>query len=89
MDYVKFGGTGLGVSRLCVGCMTYMRDGAALTDVNAMATDTLMKTPSRDLMVAAFPGTRIDGKLGQFETPLSIEKARRMLGYSPRHSWRA
>src|ERR1700746_1099210 len=23
MDYVKFGKTGLGVSRLCVGCMTY------------------------------------------------------------------
>jgi aryl-alcohol dehydrogenase-like predicted oxidoreductase len=23
MDYVKFGGTGLGVSRLCVGCMSY------------------------------------------------------------------
>ena len=50
--------------------------GAARTDVNAVTTDTLMKTPSRDLMVTAFPGTRIDGKLGQFETPLSIEKAR-------------
>lgn len=23
MDYMKFGGTGLGVSRLCIGCMTY------------------------------------------------------------------
>jgi 1-deoxyxylulose-5-phosphate synthase len=23
MDYVKFGKTGLGVSRLCLGCMTY------------------------------------------------------------------
>ncbi len=23
MDYVKFGKTGLGVSRLCIGCMTY------------------------------------------------------------------
>ena len=23
MDYVKFGRTGLGVSRLCIGCMTY------------------------------------------------------------------
>jgi hypothetical protein len=47
-----------------------------------------MKTPSCDLMVTAFPDTRIDGKLGQFESLLSIEKARRMLGYSPRHSWR-
>jgi aryl-alcohol dehydrogenase-like predicted oxidoreductase len=23
MEYVKFGKTGLGVSRLCIGCMTY------------------------------------------------------------------
>ena len=52
------------------------------------AADTLMKTPSRELMVAHFPNTKLDSKLGEFETLLSIEKARRMLGYSPRHGWR-
>jgi nucleoside-diphosphate-sugar epimerase len=53
------------------------------------AADTLMKTPSRELVAANFPNAKIDGMLEQFETLLSIEKARRMLGYSPRHSWRA
>jgi len=53
------------------------------------AADTLMKTASRDLMAAGFPETKVDAWLGEFETLLSIEKARRMLGYSPRHSWRA
>jgi nucleoside-diphosphate-sugar epimerase len=53
------------------------------------AADTLMKTASRDLVAAGFPETKVDAGLGEFETLLSIEKAHRMLGYSPRHSWRA
>ena len=53
------------------------------------AADTLMKTPSRELMAAAFPGVPVDPGLGQFDTLLSIEKARRVLGYAPQHSWRA
>jgi nucleoside-diphosphate-sugar epimerase len=53
------------------------------------AADTLMKTPSRDLMSAAFPGVPVDAELAQFGTLLSIEKARRMLGYAPKHSWRS
>jgi nucleoside-diphosphate-sugar epimerase len=52
------------------------------------AADTLMKTPSRELMVAHFPETQVADKLGEFETLLSIEKARRVLGYAPRHGWR-
>jgi nucleoside-diphosphate-sugar epimerase len=52
------------------------------------AADTLMKTPSRELMAAAFPGVPVDPKLGRFDTLLSIEKARRVLGYAPQHSWR-
>jgi nucleoside-diphosphate-sugar epimerase len=52
------------------------------------AADTLMKTPSRELMAAAFPGVPIDPKLGPFDTLLSIDKARRILGYAPQHTWR-
>ena len=52
------------------------------------AADTLMKTPSRDLMVTHFPETQVADQLGEFETLLSIEKARRVLGYAPRHGWR-
>jgi hypothetical protein len=47
-----------------------------------------MKTPSRDLMAAHFPKAGIADNLGTFDTLLSIEKARRVLGYSPRHGWR-
>jgi nucleoside-diphosphate-sugar epimerase len=53
------------------------------------AADTLMKTPSRELMASAFPGVPVDPGLGQFETLLSIEKARRVLGYAPRYTWRS
>jgi nucleoside-diphosphate-sugar epimerase len=52
------------------------------------AADTLMRTPSRELMAAAFPGVPIDPKLGPFDTLLSIDKARRILGYAPQHTWR-
>ncbi|MFO0996527.1 MAG: NAD(P)-dependent oxidoreductase [Alphaproteobacteria bacterium] len=52
------------------------------------AADTVMTRPSRDLMAEIFPGTPIRGTLGEFETLFSFEKARRVLGYTPRHSWR-
>jgi nucleoside-diphosphate-sugar epimerase len=52
------------------------------------AADTLMRTPSRELMATAFPGVPIDPKLGPFDTLLSIDKARRILGYAPQHTWR-
>lgn len=52
------------------------------------AADTLMKTPSRVLLAQEFPGTRVADGLGEFETLLSIDKARRVLGYAPRHTWR-
>jgi nucleoside-diphosphate-sugar epimerase len=53
------------------------------------AADTLMKTPSRELMALVFPGVPVDTGLGQFDTLLSIEKARRILGYAPQYSWRS
>jgi nucleoside-diphosphate-sugar epimerase len=53
------------------------------------AADTLMKTPSRRLMAENFPGVPVRDGTGEFETLLSIAKARRVLGYAPKHSWRA
>ena len=53
------------------------------------AADTLMRRSSRALMAESFPGVPIRGELGEFETLLSIEKARRILGYQPKHTWRA
>ncbi|WP_216680023.1 NAD-dependent epimerase/dehydratase family protein [Hymenobacter siberiensis] len=50
--------------------------------------DTVMSKSSTDLMAEVFPGVEVRKKLGQHETLLSIEKARRELGYEPEYSWR-
>jgi nucleoside-diphosphate-sugar epimerase len=52
------------------------------------AADTCMTRSSRDLMAEVYPDVPIRGELGEHETLLSIAKARRLLGYEPRHSWR-
>ena len=51
------------------------------------AADTLMETPSAALMAAHFPGVPLR-EVAEHGTLLSIDKARRVLGYAPRHSWR-
>jgi nucleoside-diphosphate-sugar epimerase len=53
------------------------------------AADTLMRQPSRELMAEAFPDVPVRGDLGRFETLLAIGKARRLLGYRPKHTWRS
>jgi nucleoside-diphosphate-sugar epimerase len=50
--------------------------------------DTVMSRPSADLVAEVFPGVPVRKALGTNETLLSIDKARRVLGYEPRHSWR-
>jgi nucleoside-diphosphate-sugar epimerase len=50
--------------------------------------DTVMTRPSADLAGEVFPGVPITRVLHGTETMLSIEKARRVLGYEPVHSWR-
>ncbi len=50
--------------------------------------DTVMSRPSAELAAEVFPDVEIVKELGEHETLFSIEKARRMLGYEPEHSWR-
>ena len=50
--------------------------------------DTVMSTPSADLMAQVYPGVEVRKVLGEHETLLSIDKARRVLGYEPEFSWR-
>ena len=57
--------------------------------VTIAASDTLMRQSSRELMAAAFPTVPVRAELGEFETLLSIDAARRLLGYRPRYTWRA
>ena len=52
------------------------------------AADTVMNRPSRDLMLEVFPGVPVKENLGEFETLLSIDRAREVLGYAPVYSWR-
>jgi hypothetical protein len=47
-----------------------------------------MQRPSRELMAEVFPDVPVaDGVTGT-DTLLSIDKARRLLGYSPGFTWR-
>src|SRR4051794_17650643 len=50
--------------------------------------DTVMSRSSAELAAEVFPEVPVTRALGEHETLLSIEKARRVLGYAPAHSWR-
>lgn len=52
------------------------------------AADTVMSRPNAELLAEVFPDVPVAREVGPNETLLSIEKARRMLGYAPQHSWR-
>lgn len=52
------------------------------------AADTVMSRSSAELAAEVFPGVELVKEVGERETLLSIDKARRMLGYAPEHSWR-
>lgn len=52
------------------------------------AADTVMTRPNAELVAEVFPDTPAQGDLGENTTLLSIDKARRLLGYDPQHSWR-
>lgn len=51
------------------------------------AADTVMRRDSAELMAAEFPHVPLTRPLAGRETLLSIDAARRDLGYAPRHSW--
>jgi nucleoside-diphosphate-sugar epimerase len=51
--------------------------------------DTVMTQDSGSLVSSVFPQVPVRRPLTGTETLLSIDKARRMLGYEPRHSWRS
>jgi len=51
------------------------------------AADTVMRRPSTELAAEVFPGVTVSPDVAGRTTLLSIDKARRLLGYSPEHSW--
>ena len=53
------------------------------------AGDTVMNRTNRELMAEVFPGVPLREDVGDFDTLLSVDKARKLLGYAPQYSWRA
>jgi nucleoside-diphosphate-sugar epimerase len=52
------------------------------------AADTVMTRPSADLLHEVFPGVPLTGEVSGTDTLLSIDRARKVLGFEPGHSWR-
>jgi nucleoside-diphosphate-sugar epimerase len=52
------------------------------------AADTVMNRVSAELMAEVYPSVRYRPAEGEFDTLLSIQKARKLLGYEPLWSWR-
>ena len=52
------------------------------------AADTVMDRPNAELIAEVFPGVELRGEFGDHDTLLSIDKARRVLGFAPEFSWR-
>ena len=52
------------------------------------AADTVMSRPSHELMAEMYPSVPYQKSDGEFDALVSIEKARKVLGYEPQHTWR-
>jgi nucleoside-diphosphate-sugar epimerase len=52
------------------------------------AADTVMNRPSAELLAEVFPGVPVTGEFSEFGTLLAIDRARKVLGFDPRHTWR-
>jgi nucleoside-diphosphate-sugar epimerase len=63
-------------------------DGKGFDRFIIAAADTVMSRPNTELVGQVFPGVAVHGDIGVNKTLLSIDKARRILGYEPQHSWR-
>lgn len=50
--------------------------------------DTVMSRPNKELLAEQFPDVPHKREFGPNETLLSVDKAKKILGYSPEHSWR-
>jgi nucleoside-diphosphate-sugar epimerase len=52
------------------------------------AADTVMNRPSREVLAEVFPDAPVSREIGEFGTLLAIDRAKQVLGYHPRYSWR-
>ena len=64
---------------------------ADFTGAEAMgifAADTTWNEPNEALVARFYPGATLKPGTGPYETLVSNDKAKRLIGYEPRHSWR-
>jgi nucleoside-diphosphate-sugar epimerase len=69
-------------------CRLALEAGIGAEHFIVAAADTVMNRPSRELMGEVYPAVPYQPTAGDFDTLLSIEKARKLLGYEPQWSWR-
>ncbi len=74
------------VAQACRLCLEADVEGAEIFTI--AAADTIMPQPNRELLMKSFPDTPVAEDMGPHDTLLSIEKAKRVLGYKPKHTWR-
>jgi nucleoside-diphosphate-sugar epimerase len=64
-------------------------DGTGLDIFIIASPDTVMSRPTAELAAEVFPGVPVTRALGSHEALLSSAKARLVLGYEPKHTWRS
>ena len=52
------------------------------------AADSIMRQSNRELLDAVMPEVPMEDGLGDHQSMLNCDKAARLLGWRPRHSWR-
>jgi nucleoside-diphosphate-sugar epimerase len=52
------------------------------------ADDTCMKKGNKELLDTVFPNINVKGDIEEHKTLLSIDKAKKILGFQPKYSWR-
>lgn len=52
------------------------------------AGDTVMNRPSRDILAEVFPDVPLTREIAEFGSLLATDRAKRVIGYEPGHSWR-
>ena len=99
-DYAKFGSFTPDARRFNLWSYIDARDGAQAVEkalgyeprgaeVFVIASpDVVLDTPVEQLLRDRYGEVEHRRPLGEHESPLSIDKARRLLGYDPKHSWK-
>ena len=64
------------------------RDGLGFQVFNAVNDTVTANIPTREVLSRYCPNVPITGELGDYEAPMSNQKAREVLGFREAHNWR-